>query len=126
MALKKKLKKTPRRRRDTVTMHEVAKHVGVSPMTVSRVLSGDANVKAETVQRVKAAIKQLGYTPNMAARNLASAAPPHLGLLYNNPSAAYLSELLAGVLEQGSQRRAARLSWKSAATAASEPGSKDW
>jgi hypothetical protein len=31
-------------------------------------------------------------------------APPlHIGLLYNNPSAAYLNELLVGVLEQSSQ-----------------------
>jgi LacI family transcriptional regulator len=83
-------------------MHEVAKHVGVSPMTVSRVISGDANVRAETLQRVQYAIKELGYTPNVAARNLAKAATVHLGLLYNNPSAAYLNELLVGVLEQSS------------------------
>jgi LacI family transcriptional regulator len=83
-------------------MHEVAKHVGVSPMTVSRVISGDANVKAETLRRVQEAIKDLGYTPNLAARNLAKAATVRIGLLYNNPSAAYLNELLVGVLEQSS------------------------
>ena len=83
-------------------MHEVAKHIGVSPMTVSRVLSGDANVKAEMRQRVQAAIKELGYSPNVAARNLARAATVHIGLLYSNPSAAYLNELLVGVLEQSS------------------------
>jgi LacI family transcriptional regulator len=71
-------------------------------MTVSRVISGDANVRAETLQRVQEAIKQLGYTPNVAARNLAKAATVHIGLLYNNPSAAYLNELLVGVLEQSS------------------------
>jgi len=98
----KRLKRTRRRRRDAVTMHEVAKHAGVSPMTVSRVLSGDAYVEASTRQRVEAAIKQLGYSPNVAARNLARAAAAHIGLLYNNPSAAYLNELLVGVLEQSS------------------------
>lgn len=71
-------------------------------MTVSRVLSGDANVKAETRERVEVAIKQLGYSPNVAARNLAKAASVHIGLLYNNPSAAYMNELLVGVLEQSS------------------------
>ena len=94
--------RTPRRSRNAVTMHEVAKHVGVSPMTVSRVISGDANVRAETLQRVREAIRQLGYTPNVAARNLAKAATVHIGLLYKNPSAAYLNELLVGVLEQSS------------------------
>jgi LacI family transcriptional regulator, galactose operon repressor len=94
------VKRTPRRSRNAVTMHEVAKQVGVSPMTVSRVISGDANVRPETMQRVQQAIKKLGYTPNVAARNLAKAATVHLGLLYNNPSAGYLNELLVGVLEQ--------------------------
>jgi LacI family transcriptional regulator len=83
-------------------MYEVAKHAGVSPMTVSRALSGDAYVGATTRQRVEAAIKELGYSPNVAARNLARASTVHIGLLYNNPSAAYLNELLVGVLEQSS------------------------
>jgi LacI family transcriptional regulator len=84
-------------------MHEVAKHAGVSPMTVSRALSGDAHVQEHMRQRVQAAIKELGYSPNVAARNLARAATVHIGLLYNNPSAAYLNELLVGVLEQTSR-----------------------
>jgi LacI family transcriptional regulator len=97
------VKKTKtRRRRGAVTMHEVARHIGVAPMTVSRVLSGDAKVSPETRQRVEAAIKELGYSPNVAARNLAKAASIHIGLLYNNPSSAYLNELLVGVLEQSS------------------------
>jgi LacI family transcriptional regulator len=83
-------------------MHDVAKHAGVSPMTVSRALSGDAYVEATTRQRVQAAVKELGYSPNVAARNLARASTVHIGLLYNNPSAAYLNELLVGVLEQSS------------------------
>jgi LacI family transcriptional regulator len=83
-------------------MHEVAKHVGVSPMSVSRVLSGDANVTSDMRQRVQSAIKELGYSPNVAARNLARASTVHIGLLYSNPSAAYLNELLVGVLEQSS------------------------
>jgi LacI family transcriptional regulator len=72
-------------------------------MTVSRALSGDAHVEEATRQRVEAAVKELGYSPNVAARNLARAASLHIGLLYNNPSAAYLNELLVGVLEQSSQ-----------------------
>ena len=39
------VKRTPRRSRNAVTMHEVAKHVGVSPMTVSRVISGDEEAR---------------------------------------------------------------------------------
>jgi len=84
-------------------MHEVAAHVGVSPMTVSRVLSGDAKVRDETRKRVQEAVARLGYSPNIAARNLAKATTVHVGLLYANPSANYLNELLVGVLEQSSR-----------------------
>ncbi len=84
-------------------MHQVARLVGVSPMTVSRVLSGDSNVRDETRDRVQKAIDELGYQPNIAARILASAANAHIGLLYNNPSAGFLNEVLVGVLEQVSK-----------------------
>src|ERR1700735_2117220 len=86
-----------------MTMHEVAKLIGVSPMTVSRVLSASPKVKGETRERVLAAIKQLGYAPNQAARSLASASSIRIGLLYSNPSAAYLNEFLVGILEESSR-----------------------
>jgi LacI family transcriptional regulator len=44
----------------------------------------------------------LNYSPNLAARSLASADATRIGLLYSNPSAAYLSEFLVGSLEQSS------------------------
>ena len=94
------VKRAQRLGRETVTMHDVAKHAGVSPMTVSRVLSGSAKVSAETRERVQAAIRKFRYSPNMAARNLAKGKTVHIGLLYNNPSYAYLNEFLVGVLEQ--------------------------
>lgn len=100
--IEKSVKKSPRRRSNAVTMHEVAKYVGVSPMTVSRVLSGDAIVRTETRERVQEAILRLGYSPDVAARNLAKASTVQIGLVYNNPSSAYLNELLIGVLERSS------------------------
>ena len=73
------MKRAPRISRNSVTMHEVAKLAGVSPMTVSRVLSGSASVSAGTRQSVQEAIQQLNYSPNIAARNLAKAALVRLG-----------------------------------------------
>jgi LacI family transcriptional regulator len=72
-------------------------------MTVSRVINGEQNVRAATRERVSEAIKQLGYAPNPAARSLASARTVRIGLLYSNPSAAYLSEFLLGSLDQCSR-----------------------
>lgn len=72
-------------------------------MTVSRVINGEQNVRAATRERVSEAIKHLGYAPNPAARSLASARTVRIGLLYSNPSAAYLSEFLLGSLDQCSR-----------------------
>src|SRR5258708_34344903 len=85
-----------------VTIHDVARHAGVSPMTVSRVINSGTNVREETRAKVAVSIKALRFSPNPAARNLASAASIHIGILYASSTAAYLSELLLGVLEQSS------------------------
>jgi len=85
------------------TIHHVAEQAGVSPMTVSRVINGKKNVKAATRERVEAAIRELSYSPNPAATSLARDDLIRIGLLYGNPSAAYLSEFLVGGLEECSR-----------------------
>jgi LacI family transcriptional regulator len=72
-------------------------------MTVSRVINGETNVRPATRDRVNAAITALRYKPNPAARSLAGAPLTRIGLLYSNPSPAYLSELLFGSLDQASR-----------------------
>jgi LacI family transcriptional regulator len=72
-------------------------------MTVSRVINAKKNVKASTRERVEAAIRELKYSPNPAASSLARDDLIRIGLLYGNPSAAYLSEFLVGGLDQCSR-----------------------
>jgi LacI family transcriptional regulator len=95
-------RKNTRRSGSVVTIHDVARHAGVSPMTVSRVINSESNVREDTRARVAASVKALRYSPNQAARSLASADAMHIGILYSNPSAAYLSEFLLGSLDQSS------------------------
>jgi DNA-binding LacI/PurR family transcriptional regulator len=52
------------------TIAEVARLATVSTATVSRVVNGSPNVRPATREAVLAAIEQLGYTPNRAARTL--------------------------------------------------------
>jgi DNA-binding LacI/PurR family transcriptional regulator len=52
------------------TMAEVAAVAGVSHQTVSRVINGSSEVRQATRERVEAAIDQLGYRRNRAARAL--------------------------------------------------------
>jgi len=53
-------------------MADVARLAGVGKMTVSRVLSGSANVSDATADRVHRAIRMLNYQPNELARSLRS------------------------------------------------------
>jgi len=82
------------------TIADVAVLSGFAPMTVSRVINGESGVRRATREAVQAAISQLNYSPNVAARALAGVEPIRIGLLYSNPSAAYLSEFLVGSLEE--------------------------
>jgi len=93
-----------RRSRGTTTIEDVARAAGVSAMTVSRVINGGKNVRESTRTAVLAAVEKLNYSPNSAARSLAAGEAMHVGLLYSNPSAAYLSQFLVGALH--SARRA--------------------
>ena len=82
------------------TLNDVADRAGVSPMTVSRVINGESNVRDVTRERVLESVKALNYKPNISARALAGAKSYKVALLYGNPSAFYLSELLVGALEE--------------------------
>ncbi|MBL8360994.1 MAG: LacI family DNA-binding transcriptional regulator [Rubrivivax sp.] len=97
--------RTPQRG-GVATIEDVARHAGVSPMTVSRVINGAANVRPTTREKVVASIAALSYVPNQAAQRLAGSDQLRIGVLYSNPSAAYLSEFLVGLLEQSSRSHA--------------------
>lgn len=55
-----------------VKITDVARHAGVSPSTVSYVLSGKRTISPATRQRVERSIEELGYRPHAGARALAS------------------------------------------------------
>jgi DNA-binding LacI/PurR family transcriptional regulator len=58
--------------RPLVNINDVARHAGVSPSTVSYVLSGKRSITEATRRRVQASINALGYRPHAGARALAS------------------------------------------------------
>jgi DNA-binding LacI/PurR family transcriptional regulator len=67
-------------------MADVARVVGVSHQTVSRVLSGHPNVRDETRAEVQRAIEQLGYRRNSSARALVTRRTRTLGVVACNPT----------------------------------------
>ena len=74
--------KSPRSRATgRVTLADVAALAKVSPITVSRALRGERAVAIDLTERVKAAADKLGYTPDPAARALASRHSDHVAVL---------------------------------------------
>jgi DNA-binding LacI/PurR family transcriptional regulator len=62
-------------------MTDVARLAGVSHQTVSRVLNDHPNVREQTRRRVQAAIAELGYRPNRAARVLVTGTSQMIGVV---------------------------------------------
>jgi DNA-binding LacI/PurR family transcriptional regulator len=65
----------------TAVMADVAKLAGVSHQTVSRVINDSTHVRPETKQRVLAAMRELNYRPNPAARALVTGRSGTLGVV---------------------------------------------
>jgi LacI family transcriptional regulator len=85
-----------------VTIAEVASRAGVSPTTVSHVLSGKRVVGAETRGIVMAAIEELGYRPNVVARNLRTRRSHMIAVMVpdiTNPFYAVLTRGLADAVD---------------------------
>jgi LacI family transcriptional regulator len=85
-------------------------------MTVSRVVNAEKNVHPATRELVLSVVRELNYAPNLAARSLAKAEDVRIGVIYANPSAAYLSEFLVGALDESASRGAQLLLVKSQGT----------
>src|SRR5215472_6375583 len=64
-----------------VRLKDIARDLGVSVVTVSKVLRGNTDIGEETRKRVLKRMKELNYQPNMLARGLASGNTYTVGLV---------------------------------------------
>jgi len=89
------------RMRGSVTIDDVARHVGVAKGTVSRVLNNYTDISDETRKRILKAVQELGYQPSATARNLKRGRQDTLGIVIpvGNGSGAdpFLSEFIDGI-----------------------------
>lgn len=86
-------------------MTDVARLAGVSHQTVSRVLNDHPNVREQTRRRVQAAIAELGYRPNRAARVLVTGKSQVIGVVAQSSTLygpiATLNALAQAALQHG-------------------------
>jgi LacI family transcriptional regulator len=81
----------------TVTLAMVAQAAGVSPSTVSRILTGHARVSDGKRKSVEAAIARLNYQPNVLARGLAQGRTLTIGVLTQDIDSPFCAQALRGV-----------------------------
>ncbi|MEV0285858.1 MULTISPECIES: LacI family DNA-binding transcriptional regulator [unclassified Kribbella] len=79
------------------TIYDVARRSGVSPATVSRVLSGRRNVDPELSEKVRAAVAELGYRPNGVARNLRKSRTNLLAVVISDIENPFFTSLVRGL-----------------------------
>ncbi len=95
------------RKAGRVTLSDVAKHLGVGTMTVSRAINKPQMVSPELRSRIMAAVEQLGYIPNRVAGGLASgkalSIPVILPTLYHSVYVSFLEGLYSVLQGEGYQ-----------------------
>lgn len=83
-----------------VTMKDIARHAGVSPITVSRVVNNSGYVGKETRARVEAAIRELNYVPNLVASSLRSRQSDLLALVLPDITNSFWTSIARGAEDE--------------------------
>lgn len=83
--------------RQEATLHDVARAVGVSTRTVSRVVNDEGGFSAATRERVMEAVRALGYRPNLLARGLIQGRSTTIGLVATNMTDPFFPDVAEGV-----------------------------
>ncbi len=82
------------------TLKDIAERTGVSTTTVSRILNGRESgvpIREETRQKVLSAAAELGYRPNFMARALRGSRSSLIGVLAQNITSLFHSQILRGL-----------------------------
>ena len=106
----KKMRKLSSKKK--ATLEDVARAAGVGPMTVSRTINNHPYVAEETAKRVRAAIRQLDYRPNQAARMLTGQLSRSIGLIVPDLADPFFSVVSHAVQEAA--RESGYLVWLAA------------
>lgn len=88
--------------RSQKTMADVAERVGVSRQLVGLVFSGAGGVSPETEARIRAAAKEIGYRPNLAARSLRKDSSKYIGVVFHTDESS-MDELIPALYKCSEQ-----------------------
>ncbi len=81
----------------SATIRDVARLAGFSVASVSRVLNNSGKVNPATRECVLSAVRELGYSPNLAARSLSTARSHAIGVILPDMHGEFFGELVRGM-----------------------------
>jgi len=81
------------------TLKDIALSCGVSIKTASRAINGEAGVSKATMERVRVIAKELGYVPNIIAKQLASKRSNVLVMIYCYVDGSWINDVQRGAIE---------------------------
>ncbi|MBZ0292752.1 MAG: LacI family transcriptional regulator [Anaerolineae bacterium] len=87
-------------KRQSVTIREVANKAGVGHNTVSLTLNDSDRVRPETKAKVMAAVRELGYVPNVAARNFRQGTVRTIGVMIPHIHNPLYWDIVAGIEDE--------------------------
>ena len=87
------------KRKQSVTMDDIARQAGVSQSTVSRVFNGNTGGAPEKQAAVLAAMERLDYRPNLAAQGLITGRTFTVGILTRHLGSPFFGAILRGIVD---------------------------
>lgn len=86
------------------TILDVANRAGVSKTTVSRYLNDNGPINVDTAEKIRAAVKELGYSPNYLAQGMRTNKTRTIGIIIPDYSNPFYPELLRGIEDYARKR----------------------
>ena len=83
-----------------VTIKDIARHLKITPSTVSRALAGNTRISNGTREKVLSAAKDMGYEPNMLASSLRKGTSDVIGMIVPGINRSFFSNVISSVEEE--------------------------
>ncbi|URN95216.1 MAG: LacI family transcriptional regulator [Candidatus Pristimantibacillus lignocellulolyticus] len=108
-----------------VTIKDIAKVAGVSPSTVSRVISNHSRISKATTAKVKRIMEEMGYHPNVMAKSLVSKTTRTLAIVLPRPAEELFQDFFFGELLRGILAHSTRAGYDMLLAAATSPADEN-
>ena len=90
--------------RKQITIYDIAREAGVSPATVSRILTGSTKVGEEKRSRVMSLIEKYNFSPNAMARSLSETHSRLIGMVLADAANPYYNSLFSACVNEAYSR----------------------